>query len=122
MFPFVYDVDGFRFRIEENEEINIDHLLKKEPIINEDLNKADKFNDDVSDIEFYILFKDKNVELIQKRVRLMINGLANAGLASSQASNDDLRSILDNFASDSIDNIFFVLWYFLNKKFYKKNF
>ena len=27
----------------------------------------------------------------------MINGLANAGLASSQANNEDLRSILDNF-------------------------
>ena len=29
-------------KIEENEEINIDHLLKKEPIINEDLNKEFK--------------------------------------------------------------------------------
>lgn len=27
----------------------------------------------------------------------MINGLATAGLTSSQANNDDLRSILDNF-------------------------
>lgn len=66
-------------------------------LINQDLNKAEEFNDSVSDIEFYFLFKDKNVETIQKRVRLMINGLANAGLASNQASNEDLRSILDNF-------------------------
>ena len=41
--------------------------------------------------------EEKNVEIIQKKIRLMINGLANAGLASSQANNDDLRSILDNF-------------------------
>lgn len=66
-------------------------------LINQDLNKAEEFNDNVSDIEFYFLFKDKNVEMIQKKIRLMISGLANAGLASSQASNDDLRSILDNF-------------------------
>ena len=66
-------------------------------LINQDLSKAEEFNDNVSDIEFYILFKDKNVEMIQKKIRLIINGLANAGLASNQANNEDLRSILDNF-------------------------
>lgn len=66
-------------------------------IINQDLSKAEDFNDDVSDIEFYFLFKEKNVEIVQKKIRLMINELANAGLASSQANNEDLRSILDNF-------------------------
>lgn len=72
-----------------------DPVIRK--LINEDLRKANDFNDDVSDVEFYFLFKDKNVEMIQKKIRLMINGLANAGLTSSQANNDDLRSILDNF-------------------------
>ena len=66
-------------------------------LINQDLIKAENFTDDVSDVEFYFLFKDKNVEIIQKKIRLIINGLANAGLTSSQASNDDLRSLLDNF-------------------------
>ena len=66
-------------------------------LINQDMSKADEFCDTVSDVEFYFLFKDKNVEMIQKKIRLMINGLANAGLSSSQANNDDLRSILDNF-------------------------
>ena len=66
-------------------------------LINEDIDKAEEFCDTVSDVEFYILFKDKNIENIQKRIRLLLNGLANAGLASSQANNDDLRSILDNF-------------------------
>ena len=66
-------------------------------LINQDLKKASDFSDDVSDVEFYFLFKERNMELIQKRIRLMINGLANAGLSSSQANNDDLRTILDNF-------------------------
>lgn len=66
-------------------------------LINQDLSKAEDFTDTVSDVEFYILFKDRNVEMVQKKIRLLINGLANAGLASSQANNDDLRSILDNF-------------------------
>ncbi len=66
-------------------------------LINQDLNKAEQFSDMVSDIEFYLLFKERNLEIIQKKIRIMINGLANAGLASSQANNEDLRSILDNF-------------------------
>lgn len=66
-------------------------------LINQDLDKADEFNSNVSDVEFYFLFKDKNVDAIQKRIRLMINGLANAGLSSSQATNEDLRIVLDNF-------------------------
>ena len=66
-------------------------------LINQDLSKAENFTDDVSDIEFYFLFKDKNIEMIQKKIRLMINGLSGAGLVASQASNDDLRSLLDSF-------------------------
>lgn len=72
-----------------------DPVIRK--LINEDLRKASSFTDDVSDIEFYFLFKERNVEMVQKKLRLMINGLASAGLASGQANNDDLRSILDNF-------------------------
>lgn len=72
-----------------------DPIIRK--LINEDLRKASDFNDSVSDVEFYFLFKEKNIEMIQKKIRLMINGLANAGLTSSQANNEDLRSILDNF-------------------------
>lgn len=72
-----------------------DPVIRK--LINEDLRKASDFNDSVSDVEFYFLFKEKNIEMIQKKIRLMINGLANAGLTSSQANNEDLRSILDNF-------------------------
>ena len=71
-----------------------DPVIRK--LINEDLRKASDFNDSVSDVEFYFLFKEKNIEMIQKKIRLMINGLANAGLTSSQAKNEGLRSILDN--------------------------
>lgn len=72
-----------------------DPVIRK--LINEDLRKASGFTDDVTDVEFYMLFKEKQVEMVQKKLRLMINGLASAGLASAQANNDDLRSILDNF-------------------------
>ncbi len=72
-----------------------DPVIRK--LINEDLSKAQDFTDDVTDVEFYFLFKEKKPEEIQKKLRRMINGLANAGLSSGQANNEDLRSILDNF-------------------------
>lgn len=75
-------------------------------LINQDLKKADDFSDSVRDFEFYILFKEKNMDLIQKRIRLMINGLANAGLSSSQANNFDLRTILDNFLNGGVKTEF----------------
>lgn len=67
-------------------------------LINQDLQKARQFiNNDVTDVEFYILFREKDVALLQKRVRLVINGLAQSGLASAQANNDDLRMLLESF-------------------------
>lgn len=75
-------------------------------IINQDMKKASDFSDDVSDIEFYLLFKEKNIEIVQKKVRLMINGLASAGLSSSQANNDDLRTILDSFLNGGVKTEF----------------
>lgn len=67
-------------------------------MINEDIQKGNMFmNNNVVDTEYYILFKEKNMEMLQKKIRLLINGLAGAGLNASQTSNDDLRVILDNF-------------------------
>ncbi len=67
-------------------------------LINEDIDKGNMFmNNNVVDTEYYILFKEKNPELLDKKVRLLINGLSSSGLIASQTSNDDLRIILDNF-------------------------
>ena len=46
---------------------------------------------------FYKVFKDKNPDMVDKKIRMMINGLATCGLNASQVSNEDLRVILDNF-------------------------
>lgn len=67
-------------------------------IIMQDIEKCNTFmNNSIVDTEYYILFKDKNPDNLQKRIRLLINGLASCGLNASQVSNDDLRLILDNF-------------------------
>lgn len=72
-------------------------------IIAQDIEKANMFiNNQVVDTEYYILFKEKNQDEINRKIRLIINGLANCGLNSSQTSNDDLRTILDNFLNGGI--------------------
>ena len=71
---------------------------KKRKLIMEDINKANMFKtNSVVDTEYFILFKDKNNDLLQKRIRNLINNLASAGLTAFQTNNDDLRMILDNF-------------------------
>ena len=72
-------------------------------IISQDIEKANMFiNNQVVDTEYYILFKEKNPEEIGRRIRLLINGLASCGLNSSQTTNDDLRTILDNFLNGGV--------------------
>lgn len=67
-------------------------------MILEDINKANMFmSNNVVDTEYFLLFKEKDMELIQKRIRNLINAFAASGLSSNQVTNDDLRMILDNF-------------------------
>ncbi len=70
----------------------------KRKMIMEDINKGNMFmNNNVVDTEYFLLFKEKNDDLILKRVRNLINGFTGAGLSAYQTTNDDLRRILDNF-------------------------
>lgn len=67
-------------------------------LILQDIEKGNMFmNNDVVDTEYFVLFKEKNLDLLQKKIRMMINALAGSGLIASQTSNEDLRTILDNF-------------------------
>ena len=76
-------------------------------LINQDIVKANDFmNNNITDTEYYILFKEKNDDLIQKKLRTLVTGLANAGLEATQVSNDDLRIILDNFLNSGMTTNF----------------
>lgn len=67
-------------------------------LILQDLDKGQMFiNNNIVDTEYYFLFKEKDEDIIQKKIRLLINGLATCGINAAQASNEDLRVILDNF-------------------------
>jgi hypothetical protein len=70
----------------------------KRKMIMEDINKANLFmSNNIVDTEYFLLFVEKDNDKINKRIRQLINGFANAGLNSHQVTNDDLRIILDNF-------------------------
>ncbi len=72
--------------------------VARKKIIIQDINKANLFvNNNVVDTEYYLLFKEKDSDLIAKRIRNLINNFAAAGLSTRQVTNDDLRVILDNF-------------------------
>lgn len=76
-------------------------VLRK--LIIDDISKAEMFiNNSVVDTEYFILFKEKDNDGIQKKVRLLINGLASCSLIASQTSNEDLRMILDNFLNGGV--------------------
>ena len=70
----------------------------KRKLIIDDINKANMFTtNNVVDTEFYLLFKEKDMDKIQKKIRNLIQAFSNAGLNATQTSNDDLIVILDNF-------------------------
>ena len=67
-------------------------------LIMEDIKKGETFmRNNVCDTEYYFLFKDKDADLVMKRVRQMINNLGTCGLNGSLVSNTDLRLVLENF-------------------------
>ena len=76
-------------------------------LINQDIQKGNYFmGNNVVDTEYFILFKEKNVELLQKKIRQLISGLSTAGLIASQTNNEDLRVILDNFLNGGTSTTF----------------
>lgn len=78
-------------------------------LIAEDINKAEMFSGNqanVVDTEYYILFRDKKLEIVQKRIQTLITNLAGIGLISRQASDDDLKFLLQNFLNGGQKNEF----------------
>lgn len=76
-------------------------IMKK--LVMQDINKANMFMSKeigVADTEYYILFREKRPEIMQKRVQGLVSGLATCGLVASQTSNDDLRVLLDGFFNE----------------------
>lgn len=77
---------------------------KLRKLIMQDINKGNQFmGNNVVDTEYYILFKERKPEIIQKNLRNIINGLASCGLNSVQVSNEDLRTLVENFLNGGMN-------------------
>ena len=73
-------------------------------LISQDMDKGNTFiRNNIVDTEYFFLFKDKNPDMVDKKIRMMINGLATCGLNASQVSNEDLRVLLDNFLNGGVE-------------------
>lgn len=95
------DISGYLARLQLLYNQTNSPVIRK--MVSQDIMKANSFMDNnVTDTEYYILFREKNLEMIQKKLRTLVTGLANCGLDSSQTSNDDLRTILDNFLNGGV--------------------
>ena len=99
------DISGYLARLQLLYNQATNTAIRK--LINQDIMKANDFMDNnVTDTEYFILFRDKNMDILQKRIRTVITGLANCGLDSSQTSNEDLRVLLDNFLNGGVKTEF----------------
>jgi hypothetical protein len=77
---------------------------KLRKLIMQDINKGNQFmGNNVVDTEYYILFKERKPEIVQKNLRNIINGLASCGLNSVQVSNEDLRTLVENFLNGGMN-------------------
>ena len=72
-------------------------------MVMQDLEKADMFiNNQVVDTEYYLLFKETSMDMIQEKIRAIVNGFANCSLLASPVTDDELRVILDNFLNGGV--------------------
>ena len=88
---------------------NKSHDQYTRKMIMQDISKANQFMGveyNVVDTEYFILFKEKKMEILQKKLHNIISGLASSSLNSSQVTNDDLRMILDNFLNGGVTTTF----------------
>lgn len=76
-------------------------------LINQDIQKAELFSGSAIsavDTEYFILFRDKKLDVVQKRIQTLITNLASTGLNSRQTSDDDLKFLLQNFLNGGTKN------------------
>ena len=101
------DINGYLANLQLMYNKSHDQYTRK--MIMQDINKANQFMNveyNVVDTEYFILFKEKKMDILQKKLHNIISGLANSSLNSSQVSNDDLRMLLDNFLNGGVTTTF----------------
>lgn len=76
-------------------------------LVSQDISKAEMFSSsavNAVDTEYFIMFRDKKLEVVQKRIQTLISNLASCNLNSRQVSDDDLKFLLQNFLNGGKSN------------------
>ena len=95
------DISVYRSQLELKLNEENDPAIRK--LLVQDLEKAEMFvNNQVVDTEYYLLFKENNIDMLNQKVRTMIDGFANCSMLASQTTDEDLRVILDNFLNGGV--------------------
>lgn len=95
------DISVYRSQLELKLNDESDPAIRK--MLVQDLEKVEMFvNNQVVDTEYYLLFKEKNMDMLNQKVRAMIDGFANCSMIASQTTDEDLRVILDNFLNGGV--------------------
>ena len=95
------DISVYRSQLELK--LNEEHDPAIRKLLIQDLEKAELFvNNQVVDTEYYILFKESNMDRLHQRIRTMIDGFAGCSMLASQTTDEDLRVILDNFLNGGV--------------------
>ncbi len=95
------DISVYQSQLELRLNEEGDPAIRK--LIAQDLDKVSMFiNNQVVDTEYYVLFKEKNPDMLNQKLRAMVDGFANCGMVAKQTSDNDLRVILDNFLNGGV--------------------
>ncbi len=95
------DISVYTSQLELMLNSNLNPAIRK--MVMQDLEKADMFiNNQVVDTEYFLLFKESNMDQVQHKMSTIINGFASCSLLASPVSDDDLRVILDNFLNGGV--------------------
>ncbi len=95
------DISIYRSQLELKLNEENDPAIRK--LLVQDIEKIEMFvNNQVVDTEYYLLFKEKNIDMLNQKLRTMIDGFANCSMIASQTTDDDLRVILDNFLNGGV--------------------
>ena len=79
-------------------------------LISQDMDKGNTFiRNNIVDTEYFFLFKEKNPDMVDKKIRMMINGLASCGLNATPTTDEDLKVVLNNFLNSGRDTGFGVV-------------
>ena len=101
------DIKLFQSQLQLQYDEAPNQIIRK--LVHQDILKAELFGGtqiNAVDTEYFILFRDKKPEVLNKRISTLISTLATVGLNARAVSDDDMKFLLQNFLNGGMINDF----------------